>query len=94
MDDIDEILTENKNSQLAEYDYERQEQDMDYNDDEEEDGEEGGEERVDERKKKDDDEEKERFKGDQLFKEVQMPNVLMHKEWEKPSMDDFETNPW
>lgn len=41
MDDIDEILTENKNSQLAEYDYERQEQDMDYNDDEEEDGEEG-----------------------------------------------------
>ncbi|EGW35064.1 uncharacterized protein SPAPADRAFT_131201 [Spathaspora passalidarum NRRL Y-27907] len=78
IDDIDEILTENKNQHLHdEYDYDRE-------DDEEED------EDNDEEKKPGQD-----FKGDQIFKQVQMPNSLLHKNWgDEENNNDFEVNPW
>lgn len=34
------------------------------------------------------------FKGDELFKSVQMPNSLLHRNWGDSGADDFETNPW
>ncbi|CAI5757936.1 unnamed protein product [Candida verbasci] len=39
-------------------------------------------------------EEPEHIKGDELFKQVQMPNSLLHKHWGNAESEDFESNPW
>lgn len=39
--------------------------------------------------------ENQNIKGDEMFKEVQMPSSLLHKNWGKDEEeDDFESNPW
>lgn len=39
--------------------------------------------------------EKDGFKGDEIFKQVQMPNSLLHKNWgDTGGVEDFEANPW
>ncbi|KAI5953099.1 hypothetical protein CANMA_005014 [Candida margitis] len=91
VDDIDEILTENRNLEMNDtYDYEK-------DDDADENGETDDDEQT---KKKDngsskpDAERQTSFKGDELFKSVQMPNSLLHRNWGDSGVDDFETNPW
>ncbi|KAL6453554.1 hypothetical protein SBY92_005125 [Candida maltosa Xu316] len=90
LDDIDEILTENKTWHNDSYDY----QNNDEEEEEEENDEENGYEKPSEEPKSvlnpDDN-----FKGDALFKTVQMPNSLLHKNWgDSGGVEDFETNPW
>lgn len=90
VDDIDEIITENRNLEMNDtYEYEK--------DDDEEDGDvnEGDEieEKNDDLSKSDADKQT-NFKGDELFKSVQMPNSLMHRNWGDSGADDFESNPW
>ncbi|KAI5953568.1 hypothetical protein KGF54_002940 [Candida jiufengensis] len=85
VDDIDEILTENKNMVLNDtYDYEEEEVDEEDDEDEEKDNNEDQIETV--KQVKD-----EKFKGDELFKSVQMPSSLLHKNW---GDNEFESNPW
>lgn len=77
MDDIDDIKQKNRENNVNDtYDYE-----------EEEDNEE-----VEKIEANDDDtpEKLDGFKGDELFKTVQLPSSLAHKEWD----NEFEVNPW
>ncbi|RLV94300.1 Dilute domain-containing protein [Spathaspora sp. JA1] len=75
LDDIDELLLENKNQHIHDaYDYENEEDEQDEGD------------QVGDIKSKD-------FKGDEIFKEVQMPNSLLHKNWGQEE-NNFEVNPW
>lgn len=83
LDDIDEILTENRESNFNDtYDYETAN-----NQDDEDDAKQDEEELLSapsfERRPS--------FKGDELFKTVQMPNTLAHKHWGE---SEFEENPW
>lgn len=34
------------------------------------------------------------FKGDELFKQVQLPSSLLHKNWGENDASEFESNPW
>lgn len=74
VDDVDDILVNNRATVNDTYDYEEEEGEKD-----------------------DVDEEKVvatgalAFKGDELFKEVQMPGSLAHKNW---GAEDIESNPW
>lgn len=77
MDDIDEILTGNKNSNVNDtYDYDHE------SEEEREEEPSAGEETVAVEPKN--------FKGDELFKEVQLPLSLVHKNWG----DEVDSNPW
>lgn len=101
MDDIDEKLTENRSWQNETYDYDNE---KDGEDDEEEEHNEGANANGDSgsvhpgtfEKKPTHTKEIEDFKGDELFKQVQMPNSLLHKNWGDTStgVEDFESNPW
>ncbi|KAI5966519.1 uncharacterized protein KGF55_000828 [Candida pseudojiufengensis] len=84
VDDIDELLTENKNAGLNDtYDYEAEEvQEEDDDDDELE----NNQHELKPKTVKD-----EKFKGDELFKSVQMPNSLLHRNW---GDEEIESNPW
>lgn len=77
MDDVDEILASNKSHLNDTYDYEEAEDEEREDDDEE--------------KTVAAAEDKAAFKGDALFKEVQMPGSLAHKNW---GAEDIESNPW
>lgn len=102
MDDIDEKLTENRSWQNETYDYDNEKDGED--DDEEEEHNEGANANGDSgsvhpgtfEKKPTHTKEIEDFKGDELFKQVQMPNSLLHKNWGDTStgVEDFESNPW
>lgn len=83
LDDIDDILTKNRESNMNDtYDYEEQE------DEEELDGEEelNADERTEQRPAVDN---PRSFKGDELFKTVQVPLSLAHRNW-----GDNDENPW
>ncbi|ODV80919.1 uncharacterized protein CANTADRAFT_47018 [Suhomyces tanzawaensis NRRL Y-17324] len=78
VDDVDDILTENKNNAFNDsFDYDQQREDDDAGAEDEE---------LPETNEKALD-----IKGDELFKQVQMPNSLAHKPWGE---DEFESNPW
>ncbi|KAK6454020.1 myosin class V heavy chain [Scheffersomyces xylosifermentans] len=89
MDDIDEIFTENKNSNFNDtYDYEHES-------DVEEDDVANYQEKVpDENNKGAKESTFDDFKGDEIFKQVQMPNSLAHKNWGGDKLESFEENPW
>lgn len=77
IDEVDEILSLNRESNMNDtYDYEKEN---------EVDSEETNDVKADVIKEKVD------FKGDQLFKTVQLPNSLAHKHWGET---EFEENPW
>lgn len=101
IDEIDEIITENNSWKNDSYNYENNDSEENEEDeDEEEDG----------HREKDNlpssvdgilgfgvnsSKEKDEFKGDELFKPVQMPNSLLHKNWgNDDTAEDFEANPW
>ncbi|KAI5967387.1 hypothetical protein KGF57_000415 [Candida theae] len=90
VDDIDDIITENRNLESNDtYDYEKDEEDNEEHV-ESKDGDQDGDENEGTTSKLATD--KQNFKGDELFKSVQMPSSLMHRNW--GDSDDFETNPW
>lgn len=79
MDDVDEILTANKNANLNDtFDYEE-----DISDDEAEENAEGSPGTTTKEEKT--------FKGDEMFKHMEPPLSLAHKNW---GNDDIESNPW
>ncbi|GEQ69130.1 hypothetical protein JCM33374_g2801 [Metschnikowia sp. JCM 33374] len=85
MDDIDIILTRNKNDNVNDaYDYEGTDTD-------ENSVEVKSSSKIDEPEKDDPQDEKKAFKGDELFKQIQPPSLLVHKEW---GVDEIESNPW
>ncbi|KAG5421708.1 hypothetical protein I9W82_000800 [Candida metapsilosis] len=90
VDDIDEIITENRNLDLNDtFEYEKDKESKT-----EEGEEDGKEDEASENTSKPVSTEKENFIGDELFKSVQMPNSLLHRNWGDSGADDFETNPW
>lgn len=85
LDDVDEILTKNRESNMNDtYDYD--ENDGDDNEEEEPVEESNGDERTEERPPVDN---SRSFKGDELFKTVQVPLSLVHRNW-----GDNDENPW
>lgn len=85
IDDVDIILTRNKNENFNDtYDYEESEDDEDSLGSNSENGK-----NVSEHNGLKD--EKKGFKGDELFKQMQPPLSLAHKEW---GVDEIENNPW
>ncbi|CAK9438405.1 uncharacterized protein LODBEIA_P26290 [Lodderomyces beijingensis] len=102
VDDIDEIITENRNMEMNDsFDYEREKTKKDGQDNQDENQEEEEEEEEEDEQEKEKENQRstagsrfETIKGDELFKQVQLPNSLMHKEWGSTSKEDFETNPW
>lgn len=85
VDDIDDILTENKNGNLNEtYEYENEDEDEDEEAENGHSATNGLHVKSSEFKSTD-------FKGDELFKQVQLPNSLVHKEW---GDENYEDNPW
>ncbi|KAK6198829.1 uncharacterized protein RJT21DRAFT_51422 [Scheffersomyces amazonensis] len=91
LDDIEEIFQSNKDSNFNDtYDY-----------DKDGDGEDGNGNGNGNGEEEDDYDEvhhhhKSDFKGDELFKQVQLPNSLIHKEWNsgEDNAENFEENPW
>lgn len=81
LDDVDELLSLNKNDLNDTYDYENDQESGDHDQLDEE----------DKPEEKEDVKSKEGNKGDELFRQVQMPLSLVHKNW---GDDDIETNPW
>ena len=80
-DDVDEILQQNReNNSHDTYEYE--------GDNKSEDDDEN-----DESAQETDYKPKEDFKGDEIFKEVQLPSSLAHRNWGE-STSEFEANPW
>ncbi|RCK55838.1 hypothetical protein Cantr_05085 [Candida viswanathii] len=103
MDEIDEIITENNSWRNDSYNYENNNEDEE--EDEEEENDEDGAENGHTKEKADLpssdgilglSKEKDDFKGDELFKQVQMPNSLLHKNWGDSAggVEEFESNPW
>jgi len=80
VDDVDEILTQNKNDVNDTFDYEQDDITADGAEEEEEEFEHSAKETN-----------QKSFKGDELFKEVQLPSSLAHKNW---GDEDIESNPW
>lgn len=80
VDDVDEILTQNKNDVNDTFDYEQDDNTADGVEEEEEESERSAKETN-----------QKSFKGDELFKEVQLPSSLVHKNW---GDEDIESNPW
>lgn len=84
MDDVDEIMTQNKNDFNDTYDYEHE-------GDAASDEEEGEENTNGNSNNQSADHKTANFKGDELFKQVQLPSSLAHKNW---GDEDIESNPW
>lgn len=80
VDDVDEVLTQNKNDVNDTFDYEQDDNTADGTEEEEEEFEHSAKETN-----------QKSFKGDELFKEVQLPSSLAHKNW---GDEDIESNPW
>lgn len=110
IDEIDEIQAENNSWRDDSYNYAKEgegdeEGEADYDDDREENGE-ANEHGREEKESLSTDRilgfkvdspttEKDGFKGDEIFKQVQMPNSLLHKNWgDTGGVEDFEANPW
>ncbi|KAG2735431.1 hypothetical protein G9P44_001645 [Scheffersomyces stipitis] len=87
VDDLDDILTENKKANFNDtYDYDEQNGDEDEGDEPEDNEFEESNKNIGRI---------EDFKGDELFKQVQMPNSLAHKNWGgEDKLENFEDNPW
>lgn len=85
IDDVDDILTQNKNDVNDTFDYDQDNEAAYDDDDEEEEESERSAKNVSVSQKSSS------FKGDELFKEVQLPGSLAHKNW---GDDDIESNPW
>ncbi|KAK6886085.1 Dilute domain-containing protein [Candida tropicalis] len=110
IDEIDEIQAENNSWRDDSYNYAKEgegdeEGEADYDDDREENGEANEHGREEKESLSTDGilgfkvdsptTEKDGFKGDEIFKQVQMPNSLLHKNWgDTGGVEDFEANPW
>ncbi|CAN3374022.1 hypothetical protein DIURU_001772 [Diutina rugosa] len=102
MDDVDEIIQENASARAYEVDdgnaveVEDEDEDDDYDKD--------GEEARDEAERDDDSTNSEKldtengsdntYHGDEIFKNVQMPDSLIHRTWTSNLASEFEENPW
>ncbi|CAN3354734.1 hypothetical protein DICA2_B06326 [Diutina catenulata] len=87
MDAVDDIIEANANSRMNEYEQSSSDDEDDDNEGEVDDRE-GSEEKGAGSPEKPDSS----FHGDEIFKQVQMPSSLMHKDWS--AGNDFEENPW
>lgn len=102
MDDVDEIIQENASARAYEVDdgnaVEVEDEDEDDDDDKD------GEEARDEAERDDDSTNNEKldtengsdntYHGDEIFKNVQMPDSLIHRTWTSNLASEFEENPW
>ncbi|KAI3406378.2 hypothetical protein KGF56_000859 [Candida oxycetoniae] len=103
VDDIDEIITENRNMEFNEsVDYEKESEnkegsdDNQYcnNDNDKDSGNGNDNDNVNVNGDTSEIGKVEGIKGDELFKQVQMPNTLIHKHWGETNKEEFEQNPW
>lgn len=81
-DDVDGILQDNRDQHFDQtYEYDQSPEDDDDRDTDTP--------PTDDYKPKDVD-----FKGDELFKQVQMPSSILHRNWGENNASEFESNPW
>lgn len=93
MDDIDELLAKNKADSNETFEHEEEDEDEE-TEEKDDDNDNDRVETFENPSKSDTNNDKSNekiFKGDQLFKEVQLPGSLAHKHW---GSDDIDSNPW